>query len=193
MTRRVYRFFDDGYVAHEQLPRLFIAQFDTVELSGRLFARVYVNGQKLGDDLTDNAHVSDDYRLHDIVHLSLAAVLAWSPICRRNLKAKRRSSPAIDEVEDGGRAGVTEEGISQLIFEHARHNRMFAHSTTVSRQLIREIRQMASPFEVRCRKPAEWERAILMAYSCWRWLSRRQVGVVVGNMFARSVVPSDDN
>ena len=35
---------------------------------------------------------------------------------RRILKCKRKSSPRIDVVEDGGRALVTEEGVSAVVF-----------------------------------------------------------------------------
>lgn len=188
-SRRVHRFFDNGFPAKEQLPRLFLARFTTISIGRRRVARVFVNGKKLGDDLTDNAHVADAYRLHDILHLGFAAVLGWSPICRRNMRVKRKSLPLIDEVEDGGRAGVTEEGISQLVFEHAMRARMFSGADRVPEHLLRDIRLMVVPFEVSCRRGGDWERAILMSYACWRYMLPRGGGSVFGNMYARTIEP----
>ena len=48
-------------------------------------------GRALADHfLTDNAHVKDGYGYHDVIHLAFAAVLGWSPLVRRMLKAKRK-------------------------------------------------------------------------------------------------------
>ncbi|MFI0349933.1 hypothetical protein [Actinomadura sp. 9N407] len=63
-------------------------------------------------------------RMHDVFHLSYAAVLGWSPVMRSLMRRKRKSDPAIDEAEDGGRAIAIEEGISTMVFSYAsRHNR----------------------------------------------------------------------
>lgn len=118
----------------------------------------------MGQDLTDNAYVPDGYRFHDVFHLACAAVLGWSPVSRRNLNLKRRSEPAVDEVEDGGRAIVTEEGISALVFAYARDHNALEGVHSVDYDLLKTIRIMTARFEVGICTTGEWERAILMGY-----------------------------
>ena len=61
------------------------------------------NGLNFGDRLTDNIVDPDGYRYHDIFHFAYAVHLGWSPVIRSLLRAKRKSVPATDENEDGGR------------------------------------------------------------------------------------------
>ena len=116
--------FDDGCPASEQLPRHFRYAFAYLEANGkRRVVMVGEAGELLGDPLTDNAYAQDGYRFHDVLHLAHAAVLGWSPVLRRLLGRKRRSSEALDEVEDGGRAQVLEETVAAATYEYAaRHN-----------------------------------------------------------------------
>ena len=83
-----------------------------IEGDDRQSIRVLINGVPFGEELTDNAYDHDGYRFHDIFHFAYAAVLGWSPITRALLRRKRKSRPLVDEVEDGGRAAVIEEGIA---------------------------------------------------------------------------------
>jgi hypothetical protein len=93
----------------------------------------------------------DGYRFHDVFHLAFAAVLGWSPITRSLLERKRSRKPEVDEVEDGGRAKVIEEGISALIFAYAKDYNWLAGKASVSSELLRTIKSMIAPFEVsRC-------------------------------------------
>ena len=76
-----------------------------------------MNGEQRGNDLTDNAYTPDGYGFHDILHFANAAVLGWSPVLRKLLECKRRTRPKMDEVEDGGRAAVIEEGLAAVVYE----------------------------------------------------------------------------
>ena len=61
-----------------------------------------------------------------MIHLAFACVLGWSPLVRKMLGAKRKSNPKVDEVEDGARAILIEEGIATSIFGQAKQLQFFA-------------------------------------------------------------------
>ena len=103
------KLFDEEFPASERLPRQMDISIE--EESG--IAITTIDGSKYGDPLTDNRYEDDGYRFHDICHLSYASVLGWSPTMRALMRRKRKSDPKVDEVEDGGRAIVIEEGISR--------------------------------------------------------------------------------
>ena len=42
-----------------------------------LYVQITLNDVVIGDALTDNAHIDDGYRFHDIFHFAYAAVLGW--------------------------------------------------------------------------------------------------------------------
>jgi len=77
-----------------------------------------------------------------------AAVLGWSPITRALLRRKRKSRPLLDEVEDGGRAAVIEEGVAALAFDYARRHHMLEGVSMLDFQLLRTIKDMTSHLEV---------------------------------------------
>ena len=114
------RAFDAAFPENERFPRQLLADFRPRLVGGSRQMTVVVDGEQMGDPLTDNAHLPDGYRFHDVFHLACAAALGWSPVVRKLLGRKRRSNPKIDEVEDGGRAIATEEGVSALVFAYAR-------------------------------------------------------------------------
>ena len=170
--------FDGGYPEQERFPRKFIADFRPWLEKGAEKTRVFVEGVQMGDPLTDNAHTPDGYRFHDVFHLACAAVLGWSPVIRKHLKRKRRSNPKTDEVEDGGRAIVTEEGISALVFAYARDHKSLEGVKSIDYHLLKAIRIMASSFEVAVCTTGEWERAIFMGYQVWKEVQKNQGGKV---------------
>ena len=135
---------------------------------GRQVVRVLVNGQKCGSDLTDNAYDPDGYRFHDVFHFAYAAILGWSPVARALLRRKRKSRPEVDEVEDGGRAAVIEEGIAALAFDYARRHDMLVGVNVLDYQLLRTIMGMCSHLEVSRCASGEWERAIVQGFEVWR-------------------------
>ena len=91
----------------------------TINEGGSKVVKMFIDGKQVGDDLRDNRYDDDGYRFHDVFHLTYASVLGWSPILRALLRRKRKSNPAVDEVEDGGRARVIEEGIAAMVFSYA--------------------------------------------------------------------------
>ena len=179
------RQFDGAFSEAERLPRRFEAEFRQRD-GANATVDVIVNGQPLGEQLTDNAYVADGYRFHDIFHLACVAILGWSPVTRRNLSLKRRSDDRVDEVEDGGRAIVTEEGVSALTFAHATAAKRFDGVGVVSYELLKAIKVVTAGFEVAACTTGEWEATILTAYEAWREVQRHEGGRVVGNADERS-------
>ena len=171
--------FDAGFPGAERFPRKFSVDFLTYhdeENAPRI--RVMYKGKQFGDDLNDNAHTTDGYGYHDVVHLAFAAVLGWSPLVRKMLGAKRKSKPSFDRVEDGGRAIATEEGISAMIFAYARDYNFLEGKSSVSSELLRMIKNMARHLEVSVCTPGEWEQAIVQGFRVWREVKRRRGGTV---------------
>lgn len=179
--------FDDGFPPNQRLPIRLRVEFREVRSVSGLRLEIYRDGSQLGQPLTDNSHFDDGYRFHDVFHLSYAILLGWSPITRRLLGVKRKSKPRIDEVEDGGRAGVTEEAVSALVFSHAAQHSFFKGALSVDYELLRTISMMCSPFEVRARSAREWELAILKSYEVWRQMRDNRGGVFIGDAVKRTV------
>lgn len=173
------RAFDEGRDHSERFPRQFVADFRPFHENNVQKMRVFVDGKQMGDPLTDNAYVSDGYRFHDVFHLAYAAVLGWSPVARKLLGRKRRSDPKLDEVEDGGRAIATEEGISALVFAYAGEHKWLDGVTSIDYETLKAIRTMTKNFEVAVCTTGEWESAILQGYSVWRQVEKNQGGKVV--------------
>lgn len=173
--------YDDHFPETEQLPKTFEAEFRMVDDAGRKKLALTIDGKAYGDHLTDNAHFEDGYRFHDCFHLALATLLGWSPIVRKVLGRKRKSMSDIDEVEDGARAGITEEAISAVVYGFAKDFSMFDGAASVEYELLRTIKMMTRQFEVRDRTPHEWEQAILKAFAAWRFLIDNDGGVIRGD------------
>ena len=160
--------FDATLPEGERLPRRFEVELVDVEDADRQRVRVAIDGVPFGSELTDNAYDPDGYRFHDVFHFAYAAVLGWSPITRGLLRRKRRSCPLLDEVEDGGRAAVIEEGVAALAFDYARRHYMLEGVSVLDFQLLRTIKDMTSHLEVSQCTTGEWEQAILQGFKVWR-------------------------
>lgn len=180
--------YDVNFPLAEQLPLKLEVLFREREIDGTMKLEVTRDGIPFGDPLTDNSHADDGYRYHDVFHLTHATLLGWSPIIRRLLKKKRKSIPQIDEVEDGARAGITEEAVSALVFGFAKDYSFFEGADSVDYELLRAIKLMTRPFEVRDKTYRDWEEVILAGYSVWRQLVENRGGIVVGDAEARTVV-----
>ena len=160
--------FDADLPEGERLPRrLEVELIDVVE-DTRQHVKILVDGKSFGAELTDNAYDPDGYRFHDVFHFAYAAVLGWSPITRGLLRRKRKSRPQLDEVEDGGRAGVIEEGVVALAFDYARRHHFLDGVTVLDSRLLRTIKDMTSHLEVCHCTTGEWEQAILQGFAVWR-------------------------
>ena len=110
--------FDAELPDGERLPRRLEVELIDVDEDTRRQVQIVLDGKPFGAELTDNAYDPDGYRFHDVFHFAYAAVLGWSPITRGLLRRKRKSRPLLDEVEDGGRAAVIEEGVVALAFDY---------------------------------------------------------------------------
>jgi NTP pyrophosphatase (non-canonical NTP hydrolase) len=179
--------FDATLPAGERLPRRFEVELVDVEGEDRQRVRVAINGVPFGGELTDNAYDPDGYRFHDVFHFAYAAVLGWSPITRALLRRKRKSRPLLDEVEDGGRAAVIEEGVAALAFDYARRHHMLESVSVLDFQLLRTIKDMTSHLEVNQCTTGEWEQAILEGFKVWRAILAARGGRIAVDLNQRSL------
>ena len=143
---------------------------------------VFINGKSFGHPLRDNRYEEDGYRFHDIFHLTYAAVLGWSPTLRALMRRKRKSDPRVDEVEDGGRAIVIEEGISAMVFSYAERRDFLSGAEAVNYELLRTIKDMTSHLEVKCRTEGDWEHAILKGFELWRQVRANGKGRLLADL-----------
>jgi NTP pyrophosphatase (non-canonical NTP hydrolase) len=179
--------FDLSFPPNERLPERFEVSFDDESTEGPHILRVLLNGSQVGDFLTDNAYREDGYRYHDAFHFAYATMLGWSPVTRRNFHCKRKSSPTVDNVEDGGRARVFEESIAALVFERAQHHDYYENVDSVDYDILRTIKGLVSNQEVRIRTARDWEEAILEGFRIWRLLTKYGGGRVSCDLITRTM------
>jgi NTP pyrophosphatase (non-canonical NTP hydrolase) len=182
-------FFDNSFDENEQLPRVFSVEFKEIVCEDKnKYISITWDGENFGDPLRDNAYDTDFYRFHDVFHFSYAVVLGWSPIARKLFKRKRKSAPKIDEIEDGGRAGVIDEAISSLIFEYAKKHSFFEKPCGVDYSLLRTIKELTQHLEVSARTCKDWETAILLGFDNWRKLKEFNGGTIHCNLNERTMI-----
>jgi hypothetical protein len=141
----------------------------------------------VGARIQDNAYDDDGYRFHDIFHLAHLAILGWSPVLRKLLNRKRRSDRWVDEVEDGGRAIVIEEGIVAFVFDYARKHEFLSGLREVDYDLLKTIRSLVVGLEVRACSVWQWERAIHEGYRVWRQIRTEKRGRLQIDVLSRSI------
>lgn len=179
--------FDADFPKGQRLPRQFVVEITERIEGGQLKVSCTVDGLQLGATLTDNAYDLDGYRFHDVFHFAYAAVLGWSPVVRVLLKRKRKSNMQTDEVEDGGRALVIEEGIAALVFSHAQGHGLYVNVQDLDYNLLRTIQNMTSHLEVSKRTVGDWQRAILSGFSVWRKVVQNRGGRVAVDLDRREI------
>lgn len=181
---------DEADPEREQLPRQFDYSFEYADVNSIRKIVMKAKDGVVGDPITDNAYSDDGYRFHDVMHLSFAAHLGWSPVHRKLLmkagKVQRRTAGKKDEVEDGGRAQVIEEAIVALAYDYAERS-VHEPVKRLDWELLKSIRRLTSHQEVRAVTEAEWERAILCGFEIWRDLKKQNGGHVVGDLMARTL------
>jgi NTP pyrophosphatase (non-canonical NTP hydrolase) len=179
--------FDAARPPEERLPRQFSYTFQyRADSRGKGVVMVDDAGNDVGNELTDNAYADDGYRFHDVLHLAHAVVLGWSPVLRKLLKRKRKTTATVDEVEDGGRAQVVEEAVAAATYEYAARHEFLAVER-VDWDLLRLVKRLTQNFEVKVRAEAEWEEAILLAFKVWRQVREHDGGRVEGDLVARTL------
>lgn len=179
--------YDDKFPENERLPLNMRVEFREKNIDGTVRLDIKCNGLPFGDSLTDNSHIDDGYRYHDVFHVASASLLGWSPIVRRFLNAKRKFVPQIDEVEDGARARAIEEAISAFTFGLAKDYSYFEGAKSVDFGILRTIRIMTRSLEVRDKSLRDWEDVILQSYSAWRLLIENHGGVIVADATQRTL------
>lgn len=179
--------YDDHFPDGERLPILMQVEFRERTIDGITKLVITCDGKPFGNPLTDNSHVDDGYRYHDVFHVACAILLGWSPIVRKILHVKRKSVPQIDEVEDGARAAAIEEAISAFTFGVARDYSFFDGSESVEFGILRTIRVMTRTLEIRDRSLRDWDDVILQTYRIWKLLVENRGGIVVGDARRKSL------
>ena len=169
--------YDRKFPAHERFPRKMTVEFTKSTKNVNKVQMIY-NGKELGDPLSDNAYEDDFYKYHDCFHLACVAVLGWSPVIRRLMDLKRKSDSEVDEVEDGARAAVFEECISQYVFNYAEVHSFLLDVDTLDYELLKTIRDLIRGREVDSRSLRDWENTIFQAYDVWRKLRDNNGGIV---------------
>ncbi|MGJ3700820.1 nucleoside triphosphate pyrophosphohydrolase family protein [Variovorax sp. AFSI2.2] len=180
--------FDEVFPVQEQFPRHMVFDFFERTENGNTFVVVELDGVNVGDRLTDNRSLQDDYRFHDVFHLAHAAVLGWSPTLRGMLRRKRKSNPQVDQNEDGARAILIEEGISSWIFNHAAHAMFYRSTTSLDFELLKSVREFVQGYEVEARPMWQWEIAILEGYRVFRLLKEHRGGRVTVDLDQHTLV-----
>jgi len=193
------RYYDADLPQKEQLPRNFEYSFEQRLVAGNMRIALVdrLSGCHLGDPLTDNAYEDDGYRFHDVLHLGLAACLAWSPVLRKLLRTagqlEHRTPRGVDEVEDGGRAQVIEEAIVATAYAYASNHDFLEGVHAVDWKLLRHIKELTAHVEVCNRTTKEWNDALLRGFAVWRQLRDHEGGAVRGDLCAGTIefVPSN--
>ena len=184
-----FKIYDESYPKKEQFPREFEINFKETEDSGKCKMEILdIEGKLIGDPLTDNAHVEDGYRYHDIFHYGYVAYLGWSPVIRKLLDLKRRSDNTTDEVEDGARAAITEELITLYIYSHAQNHQLFKYSDRVDTEVLKSVQKMVSKIEVKDCTASQWERTIINSYNVYDELRKNKGGRVLVSIKNRKLI-----
>lgn len=172
--------YDEPFPTGERFPRRVEVTFN--DKGQRV--QIQVDGNPIGDPLTDNANRDDGYRFHDAFHLAYMTVLGWSPVMRRLLGCKRKSNPRVDEVEDGARARALEEGISIMLFSQSstpdqRAASLFSDRGQIHFWLLEVIKKMTVDLEVRTRSVIEWSSAIAAGFQVFDQFRQNGGGTVL--------------
>lgn len=181
---KIEKLFDHAFPEDERFPEKIKIEF-VQRSSGRIHMKY--GDVFLGDPLTDNHKDKDNYRYHDVFHISYTAILHWSPVFRALLKRKRKSKPDFDENEDSGRAIVVEEGISAWIFNQAKEYNYFENPKDISTKLIKNVQLFVKGYEVENCPPALWKKAIYEGFKVFKELTMHKVGIINIDLIQRSI------
>lgn len=178
------KLFDEAFPSEERFPRrMDILIYEEPGKKGRM----RINGTVVGNPIRDNRYTEDSYRFHDVFHLAYASVLGWSPTLRALLKCKRKSNPLVDEVEDGGRACATEEGIAAMVFSYAEGRSFLEGAEGVDYNLLRTVKAMSKHLEVKVCTEGDWEKAIIVGFQVWRHVRSQGQGTLQADLYKRTL------
>jgi len=142
---------------------------------------------ELGDPLTDNSRVPNDYRYHDVFHLGHIAFLGWSPVIRHLMKLKRKSDGVTLDAEDRGRPQVAEEAITLIIYNYAKGNKMLRVSDRIDTNLLNTIKQLVVDLEVAKVTSNQWEKTIIESYKIFHKVVENKGGKVLVSPMDRTL------
>ena len=182
--------FDASFHDDEQLPRaLEVEIFERTGTNGRTYVIQKCKGLFIGDRLTDNIMLPDDYRFHDAFHYAYAAVLGWSPVIRALFRLKRKSETRVDEGQDGARAILIEEGVATYVFGHAKNLNFFEGQGPgdLGFSFLKSVKQFARGYEVDACPLWLWEEAILAGNHAFRYLREHRRGRLSLDLNARTL------
>lgn len=133
----------------------------------------------LGDPLTDNSRIPNNYRYHDVFHLGHVAFLGWSPVIRDLMQLKRKSDAETLDGEDRGRPQVAEEAITLIVYNYARGNKMLRESDRIDTEILNTIKQIVYDLEVSSVRSFQWEKAIIQSYKVFHQVLENRGGRVL--------------
>ena len=134
---------------------------------------------ELGDPLTDNSRIPNNYRFHDVFHLGHVAFLGWSPVIRHLMALKRKSDAITWDAEDRGRPQVAEEAITLIIYNYAKGNKMLRESDRIDTDLLNSIKQLVVDLEVATVTSNQWEKTIIASYKVFHKVLENRGGRVL--------------
>ncbi|XHR95578.1 MazG nucleotide pyrophosphohydrolase domain-containing protein [Mucilaginibacter sp. UC70_90] len=175
--------FDENYP--EQFPDSFIVTFIEEEGENDLLTVKMIwegdsgNHIELGDPLTDNSRMPNNYRYHDVFHLGHVAFLGWSPVIRDLMKLKRRSDSTTLDAEDRGRPQVAEEAITLIIYNYAKGNKMLKESDRIDTEMLNTIKQLVFDLEVANVSSFQWEKTIIESYKIFHQIVENKGGKIL--------------
>ena len=181
--------FDADDHLDEQIPRVMKITFiERTFGTDRCYVIQRCNDINIGDRLTDNKIEQDDYRFHDVFHLSYATFLGWSPVLRALFKVKRKSKPKVDEVQDGARAILIEEGVSSWVFGRLVDKKgKIKPVTSIGYSLLKEINEFVKGYEVQACPLWQWEMAIIEGFKLFALLKEYRGGVITADLINRTL------
>lgn len=170
----------------EQFPDSFIINFiedegkdDLLEVKMIWEKEPENNLIELGDPLTDNSRIPNDYRYHDVFHLGHIAFLGWSPVMRHLMKLKRKSDSTTLDAEDRGRPQVAEEAVTLIVYNYAKGNKMLRSSDRIDTELLNTIKQLVVDLEVASVSSYQWEKTIIESYKVFHKVVENKGGKVL--------------
>jgi NTP pyrophosphatase (non-canonical NTP hydrolase) len=183
--------FDEHYP--EQFPDSFIVNF--IEQYGQndlltvkmIWEKDSKNNVELGDPLTDNSRMPNNYRYHDVFHLGHVAFLGWSPVIRDLMKLKRKSDLTTLDAEDRGRPQVAEEAITLIVYNYAKGNKMLKESDRIDTEMLNTIKQLVFDLEVAKVSSFQWERTIIESYKIFHQIVENKGGKILVSPKERSL------
>lgn len=183
--------FDKDYI--EKFPDSFIINFkEQIKENGFLEVSMIwekIDGEhlELGDPLTDNSKIPNDYRYHDVLHLGHIAFLGWSPVIRHLMQLKRKSDFLTLDTEDRGRPQVAEEAITLIIYNYAKKNGMFKSGNRLDTEVLNMIKQLVFDLEVADVSSYQWEQTILLSYEIFNKVVENKGGRVYVSPLERTL------